>query len=414
MNNLVTSHDSHDLRSKTPQEEGEASAMRQFDGWIEKQPFRAGTKRVYKAIWGKFVRKMLEEGRDLATLHPDQVSIFLETLSYGKKNEGAKQSEAVPLEEGDADKKQAAIQRKAVKRQQRERYAFMIERALLALMPPASSTTSLLRTGYGWGGPGKPRWRDVPPNSEFRVLPGYQRQLLREKLSDEARPLLGMLHDLTPREWRRLRDTAILTVLYGAGLKAGEIPWLSVNCIKYAPDVGVAAIDTHEYNGWGPRDKELANRKRTENTPHVDALHAHVGEGRGAQRVVPVMPWVMEILSPWAEHVTATYLPPKGEHVRLFPVGPTYLGSRLSFMNPSTLARIVGKWWPVDKKGSPPELELTAQLLRNSFAGDLIDAGVGLDDMETLMGYAAGSSGAFRLREVYVSRTSSPQLSLFK
>jgi integrase len=414
MNPLVSNKDSHEQRTNTTEEPAVTAAVKQFEVWIEEQPFRAGTIRVYKAIWGKFVRKMIGEGRDLAKLRPDQVRIFLETLSYGKKNEGPKQTDAIPQGERTSTESRAAVVRKNVKRQQRERYAFMIERALLALMPPESATTMLLRTGLGWGGASEARWRDVPSNSEFRVLPGHKRQLLRERLSAEAGPLLDKLDSLTPREWRRLRDTAILAILYGAGLKAGEIPWLSVNCIKYAPDVGVAAIDTHEYNGLGPNDKALANEAKSENKPHADAVHAHVGEGRGAHRVVPVMAWVMEILSPWAEHVSATYLPPKGEHVRLFPVGPTYLGSRLSFMNPSTLARIVGKWWPVEKPDSKPDLELTAQILRNSFAGDLIDAGVGLDDMETLMGYAAGSSGAFRLREVYVSRTSNPQLTLFK
>lgn len=414
MNPTVYNKDSHGQRTNAAEAQGVGAALKQFETWIEEQSFRAGTKRVYKAIWGKFVRKMIGEGRDLAKLHPDQVRLFLETLSYGKKNEGPKRTDSVPMAGNTAAESQAAVVRKKVKRQQRERYAFMIERALLALMPPESATTRLLRTGSGWGGASEASWRDVPSNSEFRVLPRHKRQLLRDRLIAEARPLLANLDSLTPREWRRLRDTAILAILYGAGLKAGEIPWLSVNCIKYAPDVGVAAIDTHEYNGIGPNDKVVASKGKSENTPHVDAVHAHMGEGRGAHRVVPVLPWVMEILSPWAEHVAATYLPPKGEHVRLFPVGPTYLGSRLSFMNASTLARIVGKWWPVKKPDSEPELELTAQVLRNSFAGDLIDAGVGLDDMETLMGYAAGSSGAFRLREVYVSRTSNPQLTLFK
>lgn len=303
--------------------------------------------------------------------------------------------------------------RKNVKRQQRERYAFMIERALLALMPPEATTTKLLRSGQGWGGTKEATWRDVPANAEFRVLPIQQRRQLEEKLVEEARALHARADGLTAGEWRRLRDTAIVTILYGAGLKAGEIPWLSVNCIKYAPEVGVAAVDTHEYNGVGPADRALS-KEAAENKPHVDAVHAHIGDGRGAHRLVPVMPWVMEILAPWADHVAATYGAPAGEYTRLFPVGPTYSSGRLSFMNPSTLARIVGKWWPVDKDSSEPQLVLTAQVLRNSFAGNLIDAGVGLDDMETLMGYAEGSSGAFRLREVYLSRIPGTQLALFK
>ena len=156
--------------------------------------------------------------------------------------------------------------------------------------------------------------------------------------------------------WRRLRDDAVLEVLYGSGVRVGELCGLDLDSL----DLGAGAVSV-----WGKGSKE---RRLPLSQPAVTALRA----------------W----LTVRSEVVSAD-------------VGAALFGNeRGARLSPRDVRRII------DRRSARPT---HPHALRHSFATHLLDGGADLRAVQELLGHADVATtqrythiSNHRLREVYV------------
>jgi integrase/recombinase XerC len=158
---------------------------------------------------------------------------------------------------------------------------------------------------------------------------------------DEARDILEIAGDEPPEPWVAARDVALLTLLYGAGLRLGEA---------------------------------LALTRR--DAPTGDSM-VITGKGR-KQRMVPILPVVRDAI--------AAYLD-------LLPLGggagdPLFLGVRGKRLNPGVVQRQMRRLRLI--LGLPETA--TPHALRHSFATHLLAGGGDLRTIQDLLGHASLST----------------------
>jgi integrase/recombinase XerC len=193
------------------------------------------------------------------------------------------------------------------------------------------------------------------PKSVPRALPvGDTRDLLAEAEGDVA------------IEWIGRRDTAILTLLYGAGLRIAE----------------ALSLDK--------RTVEALLRDRSTSL-------AITGKG-GKQRIVPLLPAVTTALA--AYRATCPFLAAAAPDDRFF------IGARGAALDPGVVQRAVRRLR--EQLGLPESV--TPHALRHSFATHLLGAGGDLRTIQELLGHASLSTtqrytdvDATRLAAVYRS-----------
>jgi len=175
----------------------------------------------------------------------------------------------------------------------------------------------------------------------------------------EARQAVTTVGELSDDDWVGLRDTAVLLLLYGAGLRIGEALSLTA--------------------GEAPK-------------PGQDHLQV-TGKGR-KQRQVPLLPGIPEAI---AAYMAACPHP-------LAPAGPLFLGKRGGPLGPRAIQLKLQ-----DLRGllGLPETA-TPHALRHSFATHLLGGGGDLRAIQELLGHASLSTtqrytavDAARLIEVY-------------
>jgi len=184
--------------------------------------------------------------------------------------------------------------------------------------------------------------------------PRYKRSLPRPLTEDQARATLGNLSDSAP-DWVRARDVAVVTLLWGCGLRLSE------------------AL------GLGARDLPLGESLRIR------------GKG-GRERLVPLLPA--------ARAAVERYLA-----LCPYPVeGAIFLGTRGGPLNPRLVARAMEG---VRLRLGLPETA-TPHALRHSFATHLLSSGGDLRAIQELLGHARLSTtqvytgvDATRLTEAY-------------
>jgi site-specific recombinase XerD len=167
----------------------------------------------------------------------------------------------------------------------------------------------------------------------------------------DARELSGLLDgaiDTEEAEWRRLRDDAVLELLYGSGLRVGELCGLDVASLSLA--AGAATV-------WGKGAKE---------------------------RRVPISEPAVRALRRWLAIRTEVVTPDQGD--ALF---GNERGKRLA---PRDVRRIV------DRRSPTPT---HPHALRHSFATHLLDGGADLRAVQELLGH---SDVATTQRYTHVSR----------
>lgn len=187
--------------------------------------------------------------------------------------------------------------------------------------------------------------------------PKFQKKLPRPLAEDAARAMIdtvGLQHD---KDWIGARDTAVVTVLYGCGLRISEA-------------LGLTGADV----------------------PLPDVLRI-IGKG-GKERVVPV-------ISP-AREAVARYL-----RLCPYPVqqdGPLFRGARGGALNPRQVAKVMEQ--SRMQLGLPATA--TPHAMRHSFATHLLSAGGDLRAIQELLGHASLSTtqaytavDTARLMEVY-------------
>ena len=189
--------------------------------------------------------------------------------------------------------------------------------------------------------------------------PKYRRKLPRPLPKDAARDMIGAVGETAREEWIAARDMAVVTLLYGSGLRISEA---------------------------------LGLRGRLAELPETLVIS---GKG-GKDRVVPVLPAARRAvaayvaLCPW----------PVADEVD----GPLFRGARGGALNP----RLVSKAMERARTGLGLPATATPHAMRHSFATHLLEAGGDLRAIQELLGHASLSTtqaytavDTARLMEVY-------------
>ncbi len=178
-----------------------------------------------------------------------------------------------------------------------------------------------------------------------RVKKGLPRPLAPDDATALAQTT-GALHD---EAWMQARDTALLLLLYGAGLRIGEALSLTGAIVTTRPDGEPTLPETLTVTGKG-----------------------------GRQRLIVLLPAVQAALldyvrlCPWA-------LPPEG---------PLFRGARGGLLNDSVVRATLRKARVI--LGLPPSA--TPHALRHSFATHLLARGADLRTIQELLGHQSLSS----------------------
>jgi integrase/recombinase XerC len=187
--------------------------------------------------------------------------------------------------------------------------------------------------------------------------PKYRRKLPRPLAEDAARAMIASVGDDAREDWIAARDVAVVTLLYGCGLRISEALSLT----------GVSA-----------------------NLPETLRIR---GKG-GKERLVPVLPAAREAVARYAALCPYDLAAPE----------PLFRGARGGPLSPRLIAKAM--------EGARHRLGLpataTPHAMRHSFATHLLAAGGDLRTIQELLGHASLSTtqaytavDAARLMEVY-------------
>jgi integrase/recombinase XerC len=187
--------------------------------------------------------------------------------------------------------------------------------------------------------------------------PKYRRSLPRPLSEDGARDMISRVETQAREDWIAARDAAVVTLLYGCGLRISEAIGLT----------GAAS-------------------------PLPEVLRI-TGKG-GKTRLVPVIPAARAAVARYAALVPFD----------LAPAGPLFRGARGGALNPRLIARAMES--ARLQLGLPATA--TPHAMRHSFATHLLSAGGDLRTIQQLLGHASLSTtqaytavDAARIMEVY-------------
>lgn len=176
---------------------------------------------------------------------------------------------------------------------------------------------------------------------ELLKLPKSQRRLPRPVSETDARDIVALAKNNEEENWVGLRDEALFTLLYGAGLRIGEALGL-----------------THS---------DLSQRERI------------VVTGKGnKQRNVPLLPMVRESLD---KYLKACPYPRDGKD-------PVFVGVRGEVLNPAIAQRHLRN---LRRQLNLPD-SVTPHALRHSFATHLLASGADLRSLQELLGHSSLST----------------------
>ncbi len=187
--------------------------------------------------------------------------------------------------------------------------------------------------------------------------PKFQKKLPRPLAEDAAKAMIETVEFQTPHAWVAARDSAVLTLLYGCGLRISEA-------------LSLQGADV----------------------PLPESLRI-LGKG-GKERVVPVLPAAREAVEAYLK------LCPHP----LEPSSPLFRGIRGGALNPRAVQEVMAK--ARMQLGLPATA--TPHAMRHSFATHLLSAGGDLRSIQELLGHASLSTtqaytavDTARLMEVY-------------
>ncbi len=187
--------------------------------------------------------------------------------------------------------------------------------------------------------------------------PKFQKKLPRPLAVDAAKALIDCVEIQSDRPWVSARDVAVLTLLWGCGLRISEA-------------LGLKGSDA----------------------PLPDTLRI-LGKG-GKERVVPVLPAAREAVE---SYLKLCPHPPENE-------GPLFRAIRGGPLSPRAIAKVMAD--ARMQLGLPASA--TPHAMRHSFATHLLDAGGDLRAIQELLGHASLSTtqaytavDTARLMEVY-------------
>jgi integrase/recombinase XerC len=180
-----------------------------------------------------------------------------------------------------------------------------------------------------------------PTNVLSTRAPRTQRPLPRPLTEDAAKAVIDTVGTLPREGWVGTRDVAIVTLLYGCGLRISEA-------------LGLTGADA----------------------PLPDALRI-VGKG-GKERIVPVIPAARQAVADYVKECPYD----------LGPQEPLFRGARGGGVNP----RVISKAMETTRMQLGLPSSATPHALRHSFATHLLNAGGDLRAIQELLGHAALST----------------------
>lgn len=186
---------------------------------------------------------------------------------------------------------------------------------------------------------------------ETVASPRVKKGLPRPLAPDDAVALAETTGEMHDEAWLQARDTALLLLLYGAGLRIGEALSLQGAVLQQSPDATGA--------------------------DQLPATLMVAGKG-GRQRLVVLLPLVREAVADYAR-LCPWPLPP---------AGPLFRGARGGPLNDGTLRATLRKARAI--LGLPPSA--TPHALRHSFASHLLAKGADLRTIQELLGHKSLSS----------------------
>ncbi|WP_407923287.1 tyrosine-type recombinase/integrase [Cupriavidus agavae] len=173
-----------------------AHPERAFDGWLARHGFRPGTATVYRAMWGKLLRWSGEQGMPPLKWSADQIAAFLDAQDLHKRH--------------------------------RYRYARLIERVFHHL-------STLQQNLHNPGSQAvRTHLADGENDPTAFLLPGERDLLVARVLAPSPDPLPAgdEARGISPTQWKRARDIALLAVLLGGGLKVAEVRALRLDALQ--------------------------------------------------------------------------------------------------------------------------------------------------------------------------------------
>jgi integrase/recombinase XerC len=176
---------------------------------------------------------------------------------------------------------------------------------------------------------------------ELLRLPKTSQRLPRPVTETQAENIMALANDDVREDWVGLRDEALFTLLYGAGLRISEA-------------LGLTHADLHQQ----------------------DRL-AITGKGN-KQRIVPMLPAVRQILDKYLAACPFTAEPNSW----------IFLGVRGEVLNPAVAQRHLRS---VRRKLNLPD-SVTPHALRHSFATHLLASGADLRSLQELLGHSSLST----------------------
>ncbi|MCB2127998.1 MAG: tyrosine recombinase XerC [Rhodobacteraceae bacterium] len=189
--------------------------------------------------------------------------------------------------------------------------------------------------------------------------PKYQRKLPRPLSEDAAREVIGLIGSQPRQDWIAARDAAVVTLLYGCGLRISEALALKGS------------------------DAELPETLRI------------LGKG-GKERIVPVIPAARRAVSAYVRLCPAD--------IAAEPQKALFRGARGGPLNP----RLVALAMEQARAGLGLPATATPHAMRHSFATHLLSAGGDLRAIQELLGHASLSTtqaytavDTTRLMEIY-------------
>lgn len=176
--------------------------------------------------------------------------------------------------------------------------------------------------------------------------PGGQPSGPRPLSLDQARATVETVGGLASTNWTAKRDTALVMLLYGAGLRIGEALGLALG------DLPAGGTDN-------------------------DGTLTITGKG-GRQRMTPLLAVIREALADYIADCPH----------KLTPDGPLFVGARGGRLNPGVVQRQLRKLRGA--LGLPESA--TPHALRHSFATHMLAGGAGMRDIQELLGHASLST----------------------
>ena len=213
---------------------------------------------------------------------------------------------------------------------------------------------SAVKTFYKW----LAQKQGFEPTAVLSIrAPKFDKKLPRPLSKDAAQDMIQSAGDTAREDWVAARDIAVLTLLYGCGLRISEA--LSLTVADY---------------------------------PLPDVLRI-TGKG-GKERIVPVLPVAKKAVDAYIEKFPYP----------LLPEAPLFRGTRGGALNP----RIIQKVMQTTRAQLGLPATATPHAMRHSFATHLLDAGGDLRAIQELLGHASLSTtqaytavDTARLMEVY-------------